>query len=357
MKRARKWMILAPVGLAGVLVAYVAGRAHAAGIPNDPLVYSGTLTSDDGTPVNATLPVELSLWRSGTSTDQADRACLQGPADVAVSAGRFSVTLDGACVAAVLDHGNLWVELGVDGDTLPRTRLTAVPYAVESSRASEASGALAAQLQQMVDALVPVGTVVAFAGTVPPTGWLMCDGSALSRTQYAALFNAIGTAHGAPDEGTFNLPDYRGRFLRGVDGDAGRDPDRATRQAMAPGGNAGDVVGSIQQDTTQRHQHTDPGHNHAVADPGHTHAVSDPGHAHIYPFLAATGAGGIGAGPTWAGANASTYAAVTGISLYNAYTGVGVASAVTGLGEPAAPARISDETRPANAAVHWIIKF
>lgn len=53
----------------------------------------------------------------------------------------------------------------------------------------------------------PVGTIVAFGGTTAPTGWLICDGSAISRTTYADLFAVIGTAYGTGDGSTtFNLP-------------------------------------------------------------------------------------------------------------------------------------------------------
>jgi microcystin-dependent protein len=64
--------------------------------------------------------------------------------------------------------------------------------------------------------VVPAGTVIAFAGATPPSGWLLCDGSAISRSTYSALFEAISTAHGSGDGSTtFTLPDYRGTFLRG----------------------------------------------------------------------------------------------------------------------------------------------
>jgi microcystin-dependent protein len=59
-------------------------------------------------------------------------------------------------------------------------------------------------------------------GTARPSaasGWLLCNGSAVSRTTYASLFDAIGTAYGAGDGSTtFNLPDLRGRVPVGVDG-------------------------------------------------------------------------------------------------------------------------------------------
>jgi microcystin-dependent protein len=53
----------------------------------------------------------------------------------------------------------------------------------------------------------------------PPTGWLLCDGSAISRTTYAALFALIGTTYGVGNGSTtFNIPDFRGRFPLGVSG-------------------------------------------------------------------------------------------------------------------------------------------
>ena len=54
---------------------------------------------------------------------------------------------------------------------------------------------------------LPIGTQVAYGGITPPSGWLICDGSAISRTTYADLFAVIGTSYGAGDGSTtFNLP-------------------------------------------------------------------------------------------------------------------------------------------------------
>jgi len=67
----------------------------------------------------------------------------------------------------------------------------------------------------------PAGVVLPFAGTAEPSGWLFCYGQAVSRTTYAALFAALGTAYGAGDGSTtFNLPDCRERILAGK-GDMG----------------------------------------------------------------------------------------------------------------------------------------
>lgn len=121
-------------------------------------------------------------------------------------------------------------------------------------------------LTEVVDGLtkvprVPPGTVVAFAGEKDkvPTGWVLCDGSSLSRDEYRMLFNVIGTAHGTGenDNSTFNVPDYRGYFLRGVSYDTSmnRDLSAEHRIAMNQGGNSGNKVGSIQLDSFKEHHH------------------------------------------------------------------------------------------------------
>lgn len=64
----------------------------------------------------------------------------------------------------------------------------------------------------------PTGTVVAFAGTTAPTGWLLCDGAEVSRTTYARLFAVIGTTYGtASDNAKFRIPDLKGRVIAGFD--------------------------------------------------------------------------------------------------------------------------------------------
>lgn len=64
--------------------------------------------------------------------------------------------------------------------------------------------------------LPPVGSVTAFAGTTTPTGWLLCDGSAVSRTDYADLYAVIGDTYGAGDgSSTFNLPNLVDKFVQG----------------------------------------------------------------------------------------------------------------------------------------------
>lgn len=123
--------------------------------------------------------------------------------------------------------------------------------------------------------LVPSGTMLIFAGPSLPTGYLWCDGSAVSRTTYASLFSSLGTAWGVGDGSTtFNLPDTRGRFPFGKD-------------TSAPGDDLGESFGN------KNHVHTiDPPNtstsapsanvtnltllgllNDAAADDAHTHSV------------------------------------------------------------------------------------
>lgn len=109
------------------------------------------------------------------------------------------------------------------------------------------------QISQM-----PVGSVVAFAGSASqiPADWLLCAGQALHKADYPELYAVLGITHGAGynaqslPTGDFNVPDYRGLFLRGVDLGRGLDPGRDKRQAAAIGGAAGDTIGSIQASST-----------------------------------------------------------------------------------------------------------
>lgn len=74
---------------------------------------------------------------------------------------------------------------------------------------------------------LPAGSVTTYAGSTPPNGWLLCNGQAVGRTAYAALYAAIGTTYGAGDGSTtFNVPDLRGRVAAGLDNMGGTDAGR-----------------------------------------------------------------------------------------------------------------------------------
>jgi microcystin-dependent protein len=113
--------------------------------------------------------------------------------------------------------------------------------------------ALVAAVQQ---SLCPPGSIMAYGGTTAPTGWLLCNGASVSRTTYATLYAAIGNNYGTADGSNFNLPDFRGRFLRGSTTDSNRDPNFSTRVASNTGGNTGGNVGSYQADAFKEHTHS-----------------------------------------------------------------------------------------------------
>jgi microcystin-dependent protein len=106
--------------------------------------------------------------------------------------------------------------------------------------------------------LVPTGAIMPFAMNTAPSGWLAANGSAVSRTAFAALFAAIGTTYGAGDGSTtFTLPDLRGYFVRG----SGTNSD----------GVAAGTFGAKQADGLISHTHSgttgndSPDHSHGVA--------------------------------------------------------------------------------------------
>lgn len=124
-------------------------------------------------------------------------------------------------------------------------------------------------MPQLVSNLQPTGTITSFGGTIAtlPAGWLICDGSPVSRTVFSSLFAVTGTAYGAGDGSTtFHLPDLRGRFVRGLDTASLNDPDAAARTVSNSGGNTGANLGSLQADQFVQHSHSytapsNPGNN------------------------------------------------------------------------------------------------
>ncbi|MBC7412750.1 MAG: tail fiber protein [Bacteroidia bacterium] len=84
--------------------------------------------------------------------------------------------------------------------------------------------------------VVPAGLVQHFANVTAPAGYLECNGAAVSRTTYAALFVAISTLYGAGDGSTtFNVPDLRGEFIRGADNARGVDAGRVLGTGQTEG--------------------------------------------------------------------------------------------------------------------------
>lgn len=89
------------------------------------------------------------------------------------------------------------------------------------------------------------GTVLPFAGSAAPNGWLLCYGQAISRTTYATLFTVLGTTYGVGDGSTtFNLPDLRGRVAAGKDNMGGSAANRLTAASGITGATLGNTGGS-----------------------------------------------------------------------------------------------------------------
>jgi microcystin-dependent protein len=105
---------------------------------------------------------------------------------------------------------------------------------------------LSAEELKKLSAGVPIGTIVSFASEKIPTGWLPCDGTTISRTEFPELFTIIGDTWGPGDGATtFKAPDLRGVFLRGS--------DQRTQGAVDPG--APRKVGSPQPEEFPQHTH------------------------------------------------------------------------------------------------------
>lgn len=127
--------------------------------------------------------------------------------------------------------------LTLDGSANVNFALT-VPPSAHTHTVAQVTG-----LDTALAAAAPPGLIGAFARADAPAGWLKANGAAVSRTSYAALFAAIGTRFGAGDGSTtFNLPEARGEFVRGLDDGRGIDVGR--------------VLGSWQASQNLAHTHT-----------------------------------------------------------------------------------------------------
>ena len=165
---------------------------------------------------------------------------------------------------------------------------------------------------------IPAGVIHQYAGASAPAGYLLCDGSAVSRTTYADLFAALGTTYGAGNGSTtFTLPDMRGRMPMGAGTGAGLNASGTG----APTGTAqtartrGDWGGEETHLLTGAESGTS-AHGHGVSDPGHAHAPY-PGYEGYWQTDTAAGAVINGSYPMYQ-ANSmvpSTAAAVTGVTV------------------------------------------
>ncbi|MFO0610897.1 MAG: SUMF1/EgtB/PvdO family nonheme iron enzyme [Polyangiales bacterium] len=150
--------VAALVGAGGALTVHHVVRAD--GIPTaTPLIYRGYL-EDGGAPMSGPRMIGASLF---SAERDGMELCPTATREVTVTAGRFEVALDDRCVAAVRNNRDAWLQLTVGSTVMPRTKLGAVPYAVEADRASGAAGALQTQLAAMQTQLTALQARVAEA--------------------------------------------------------------------------------------------------------------------------------------------------------------------------------------------------
>jgi microcystin-dependent protein len=136
---------------------------------------------------------------------------------------------------------------------------------------------------------VPIGSVTAFAGSSAPSGWLLCGGQVVSRTQYSGLFLTIGTTYGSGDGSTtFALPDLRGRTIAGEDDMGGTAANRLTTggagiNGIALGATGGAETHTLTSAQMPSHTHTQNAHDHLLRFPGsvggNRYIISDWGNA------------------------------------------------------------------------------
>lgn len=183
---------------------------------------------------------------------------------------------------------------GVDSDAIA----TGAVGADEIAAGSVPKADLVTAVQE---ALVPAGTVLPYAGSSAPSGYLLTYGQAISRTTYSDLFSAIGTTYGNGDGSTtFNVPDLRGRVVAGQDDMGGTSANRLTSPLN------GDTLGGAGgNDQIQLGINEIPAHSHDVSGVtagnsiGHTHSgTTDSGgaHTHTVANVVLEGGGGYASG-------------------------------------------------------------
>ncbi|MRR37228.1 tail fiber protein, partial [bacterium] len=219
--------------------------------------YQGTLNDQDGNPLSSgsyTMDFRLHTNLIGNSAPiwgpfRFDGTVGDGRSEkVNVVKGRFNVILGpkdiaGRPIQGAFSGDACYVEIRVNDDDpiLPRQQVLTAPYAFETQNARTVN------YIEPVHYLNPPGIIAPFAGAVTkvPPGWLACDGKEFRATDYPGLYATIGMAWGGRTnvisesevDYFFRVPDLRGMFLRGVNGDRADgwgDPEAGARTNAVP---------------------------------------------------------------------------------------------------------------------------
>jgi microcystin-dependent protein len=229
-----------------LLIFFVAFATCLSAQSSNRISIQGTLRDGAGVAVpNGVQTITFKLF----NTTSGGTAVWEEQADVTVTGGIYTHLLGSVNpLTPSLFSQTVYVGIIINGkELLPRTELTYSPYTLFTQSAGNG---------------VPTGSVISFLGNTIPSGWLLCNGQALSSAEYPLLFSLLGTVFGDGSTGInggggkdFNLPDYRGEFLRGLDEGRGVDPDRALAQAQVAGTKAPSTAFTGTTNSAGAHSH------------------------------------------------------------------------------------------------------
>jgi microcystin-dependent protein len=186
---------------------------------------------------------------SGDGTNAVVAPTIRGAARTGTNAAGANLTVDAANGTGTGGSGKIVLRTAPAGST--GTVANTMRTVMEVGSSGVVSAPIGMEVAGIdVSTLAPAGSVISYAGSTAPTGWLLCFGQSVSRATYAALFAVVGTTYGVGDGSTtFNLPDLRGRAVAGKDDMGGSAANRLT-------GTSGGVSGSVLGASGGAQQHT-----------------------------------------------------------------------------------------------------